>query len=298
MVRPLIPFLSDPLRFRPLIWILAGVLSTSFVHAAPEEQTGSDPHQAPWTLVSRYQPREASRQFERLLAEDSQKNERELQFGAALSTLNHPSLRTSETQEQLDRLTRLWETRGEPADAAGLWAAYTLGRWYQNHPNPANYDEALLWYQRTTRHGESHYVAQLAQLKATGLLLYAPLESNPSLEERLRGALLGDKTIHAPGIRISYLLLLSDGMLLHRQPKEMVISYLKEALDLGLNEPRYRAKTLAQLGSLSHALGQIPQARHYYEQFLQEFPVNIRSTLISDRLAELAPPSSGETPQP
>lgn len=298
MIRRPIPLLPLSLLLRNLVWFLTGSLLAASVYGDSEKAPSPSDPSEPWELVSRYQFREASRQFEQLLSPYSQPNARALQFGAALSTLNHPALKASESRHQLDQLTQLWETRGEPADDISLWAAYTLGRWYQNQPNPGDYDNALLWYQQTARHGESHYVAQLAQLKATGLLLYAPLESSPSLETRLQGARLGEKTIHDPGIRISYLLLLSDGMLLHRQSKEEVIGYLEEALALGLNEPRYRAKTLAQLGSLFQSLNQIPQARRYYEQFLQEFPVNIRTTLIRDRLAEFTHPASEETSQP
>jgi len=249
-----------------------------------------------WQLIQRYQFAQAQRQFTGGRGENADPQQRDLRLGTALATLNNPALKSHDREHSLAELQSLWDTRGGSPDQAGLWAGYLLGRWSQNYTSPIEFDQALDWFQHTAVAGVDAYIAQLARLKVTGLWLYAPLANNPDIATRLSEARAAGSAIHDRGLRISYLLLLIDGLLLHQADHHEVLARLEEVWALDIPETKPRAKTLCQLGTLSAMTGHSEQAIHYYRQFLREYPISIRSQLVRDRLAELITTTDGAQP--
>ena len=85
-------------------------------------------------------------------------------------------------------------------------------------------------------------------------------------------------------------------MLLHQADHQEVLARLQEVWALKLPPSDPRALTLCQLGTLSAMVGNREQAIDYYGQFLREFPIDIRTQLVRDRLAELTGRSEGKQP--
>jgi tetratricopeptide (TPR) repeat protein len=254
------------------------------------------PAEQAWQLTQRYQFAQAQGQFALARGRSTEPEQRDLRLGTALATLNHPELKTPDRKQALAELQALWDTRGEPADQTGLWAGFILGRWSQNNAFSIDFDEALAWFQRTSMAGGETYIAQLAQLKATGLWLYAPLANNPDVATRLTAARTAGSAILDRGLRTSYLLLLIDGLLLHQADHHEVLARLEEVWALDIPEEKPRAKTLCQLGTLSAMTGHREQAIHYYRQYIQDYPISVRTQLVRDRLAELTRSTEGIQP--
>ncbi len=248
-----------------------------------------------WAHTQRYQFTQAQQGFASELERASASASRELRLGACVAMLNHPTLKTKDREASLDELAKLWGSRGEAPDQVGLWAGYLLGRWSQNYGASPDFDLANQWFELTASAGGDHPVAQLARLKSAGLWLYAPLSSNPSPVTRLSAARACGTQITDRGLRTSYLLLLVDGMLLHQVDHHQVLARLQELWSLDITAPKPRAKTLCQLGTISALAGDEEQAVRYYQQFVQEFPVDIRTQLVRDRLMELTS-SKGSQP--
>lgn len=249
-----------------------------------------------WTLTQQYQFAQAQQAFAGELETNPSVAKRDTRLGAAMAMLNHPALKTKDRRTSLDELQQLWDSRGDTPDHVGLWAGYALGRWSQNFDSPPDFERANSWFELTASAGDDHYIAQLARLKSTGLWLYAPLKSNPSPTTRISEALAVDSKITDRGLRISYLVLLIDGMLLHQADHRDVLTRLQEIWALDIPSSDTRAKTLCQLGTLSAMVGYQEQAMAYYRQFLVEYPVDIRTQLVRDRLAELAGTLEGGQP--
>lgn len=273
--------------------ILGGCSLAAPTLGTAHAESPSQPSGQGWQLTQHYQFAQAQHAFDRELENEAETNTRDLQLGAALATLNHPALKTGDRKRSLTELQQLWDSRGETPDRAGLWAGYLLGRWSQNYDSPSDFDQALDWFERTASAGGETYVAQLARLKATGLWLYAPLHTNPETSRRLSQALAVKSQITDRGLRISYLFLLIDGMLLRKVDHQQVLAHLEELWALDITDLQARAKTLCQLGTLSAMAGHRESAIDYYEQFLNEFPVDIRTQLVRDRLAELTTAQQG-----
>jgi len=269
----------------------AGVLGAATTATAATPEPGD-----PWILVQQYQFAQAEAAF----AHEKQKQlgpaSREHRLGSAVATLNHPALKSSDRQRALQELDDLWSSRSHAPDNPGLWAGYLLGRWSQTFESPPDYDCALEWYERTANAGGSAYVAQLARLKAAGMWIYAPLQRQPTPTLRLDRATAGDEHITDHGLRVSYLLVLVDGMLLRKADHRAVLARLQELWALNLSETKSRAKTLCQLGTLSALVGDRESAGDYYRQFLEEFPTDIRTQLVRDRLQGLISPIDGGQP--
>jgi len=249
-----------------------------------------------WTLTQQYQFAQAQQVFADELITNPSIANRNTRLGAAMAMLNHPALKSKDREASLDELQQLWDSRGKTPDRVGFWAGYSLGRWSQNYDSPPDFDLSNTWYERTASAGDDHYIAQLARLKSVGLWLYAPLKSNPNPATRVSEALAMDSKITDRGLRISYLILLIDGMLLHQSDHQDVLTRLQEIWALNIPASDTRAKTLCQLGTLSAMVGYQEQAIAYYRQFLVEFPADIRTQLVRDRLAELVSTSKGGQP--
>ena len=264
--------------------------------ATPSVAAGAAPKSTAqaWTLTQQYQFAQAQQAFAGEL--DTNAESRDTRLGAAMAMLNHPALKSKARRTSLDELQQLWDSRGETPDHAGLWAGYALGRWSQNYESPPDFDLANTWFERTASAGDDHYIAQLARLKSAGLWLFAPLKSNPSPTTRISEAVAMDSGITDRGLRISYLVLLIDGMLLNKADHQEVLTRLEEVWALNIPPSDTRARTLCQLGTLSRMVGYQEQAIAYYQQFLVEFPVDIRTQLVRDRLAEIAETSEGGQP--
>lgn len=260
-----------------ILWIL--FMGVGSLHATDAIDQG-------WLHLSRYETTEAAQVFA-VTESRTLQDERIRRLGEAVGRLHQPALGAAARRVALEALEALWFERKGSVDEVGCWAGYFLGRWQQLYEIPANYDEALSWYRQVYEAGDDNYVAQLARLKATGVELYAPLSNEPNREARIEWALLHLTYVTEPGIRVAYILVLADGLLLHGAPDELVLGYLEEAWSLGVPVPQYRAKTLGQLGTLAHSLGRIDVARNYYEKFLYEFPNDIRTRRIRDQLEEL-----------
>ena len=271
------------------------LLAAIVLQAVAAESVSSTSAKA-WTFTQQYQFPQAQQAFARELKRGATTENREIRLGAAVAMLNHPALKSKDRRASLEELQLLWDSRGKSPDHVSLWAGYSLGRWSLNYDSPPDFDQANSWFKRIASAGDSHYVAQLARLKSAGLWLYAPLQSNPSPAIRVSEAQALSSQITDRGLRISYLLTLIDGMLLHQADHQEVLARLQEVWALKLPPSDPRALTLCQLGTLSAMVGNREQAIDYYGQFLREFPIDIRTQLVRDRLAELTGRSEGKQP--
>ncbi len=135
-----------------------------------------------WELLSQYRFKEALLAFEQTAATDDD-SRRSNNLGRALSQLVSPSYNEAQLPGIVSELEHIWQSNQQ--DKLGLWAGYYLGRIHQNQGKTnADFDAALTWFQRVAAAGENDSIAQIAHLKAVGLVLFAPLEGAPSSEER------------------------------------------------------------------------------------------------------------------
>ncbi len=239
-----------------------------------------------WELLSQYRFKEALLAFEQSGATDDD-TKRSQALGQALSQLVSPSYNEAHLPGIVSELEQIWQSN--PHDKLGLWAGYYLGRIHQNQgKNKADYDEALTWYQRVATAGENDSIAQIARLKAVGLVLYAPLDTAPSPEERFFRAQQWVAQITEPHLRINALLVLANGMLYRDASPDRVLPSFESAWRIGITDPTARAQVLVQMGNLANKVGNPHLAADYYRQFMEEFPSEKRHQLVRDQLNQIS----------
>lgn len=275
---------------RKLRWLggrrFAVMICGALISFTSGRSADSADHSPGWDLLSQYRFKEALLAFEQPGATD-QDAPRDQALGQALSKLVSPSYSEAHLPGIVATLEQIWESN--PHDQLGLWAGYYLGRIHQNQGKTnADFDTALAWFQRVATTGENDTIAQIARLKAIGLILYAPIEAAPSAEERFIQAQQWVTQITEPHLRINALLVLGNGMLYRDAAPGRVLPAFQSAWQIGVTDPTARAQVLVQMGNLATKLGNPPMAADYYRQFLEEFPTEKRHQLVRDQLAQVS----------
>jgi tetratricopeptide (TPR) repeat protein len=244
-----------------------------------EESTG-------WELLSQYRFNEALLAFEQNSVTGDDSN-RSIGLGEALSRLVSPSYNEADLPIIVSELEQIWQSNSR--DKAGLWAGYYLGRISQNHASAnADYDAALTWYERVATAGGDDLLAQMARLKAVGLILFAPLDAALSTEERFQQSQELVAKISEPHLQMNALLVLANGMLYRDAAPDRVLPSLQSAWRLGVTDPTARAQLLVQMGNLATKVGKPNLAAECYQQFLEEFPTEKRNQMVREQLALLS----------
>ena len=231
-----------------------------------------------WKQLSMLQFSEALKTFEA-------DNTPEARLGEALALFNHQP----RIEEKLVKAKGILEAlqKENPSSESGLAAGYYLARYEQIHaqnPSPA---AALARYKELfERSPESDY----GQMAIVGYTTVAVLDSKladadrPSLEsvQALEAKLTqswSKRQFHTV-FGNYYLRVIND--------PNLALPHLVAAAE---PEPPTRRSTKAHLyvmvGETAREVGDKATARRFYQKFLDEFPVEVRRTLISERLAAL-----------
>jgi tetratricopeptide (TPR) repeat protein len=239
---------------------------------------------AAWETASNYRYNEAYRAFRQLRKEDDPAIEREATFGVALMLLNVQP----KTTGNIARARKLFE--GIAGDGGGedlaVQSLYYIGRIYQTHQRVTDYESAARNFLLAMERGPDHAFGQLAVVRLANVWLYEPVRKTVKLEryEQLRE--WGADLTFGPARR-DFNYVMGVACLCFDLSPERAIEHLKVLETVEVHQPRSRASLYARIGETARKLGETSTARVYFQKFLNEFPRELRTQLIRDRLNQL-----------
>lgn len=216
-------------------------------------------------------------------------SDRDTRLAAALARLNAPGRPDSVIETVASVLASL--VAADPADEAGLWAAFHLARIDQFHRRPARPEAALAAFRRLILSAHAHPAAQESLLRAAVLILYEPSLALPP-EERIAQASALEPDVSA-ATRASFHMLLGRGILFHRADPAAARRHLELAQSAGLADGALRRSVWISLGELSETLGEPVRAADCYRAFLAEDANDKRTFAIREKLERLREKEGG-----
>ncbi len=236
-----------------------------------------------WTAAARLLNQEAFRDFTDL-AESDQADEREANFGLAISLLGIQP----KTRENVDRAASLFDELGTatPEDRFTAPARYYRARLEQVHrfePNPA---KAADLFEALYHDHPEHPLGQEALVKVALIRLYEDVDPD-EIERRMSHFRELAATLSAPSPRRDLYLTLATAEARHFGESAKSLDDLLAADRLGIARPITRADAWVRIAEVARKVGRAPVAREYYERFLATFPRDSRHYLVTERLASL-----------
>ena len=237
-----------------------------------------------WETASNYRYNEAYRAFRRLQESDDHAIKREAVFGEALMLLNVQP----KTSGNIERARQLFEgIAGESVDDDfSVQSLYYIGRIYQTHQRVTDYESSARYFLRAIKRAPNHAYGQLAVVRLANVWLYEPVPKAVKLEryEQLRG--LGGNLTFRPARR-DFNYVTGVACLCFELSPERAMEHLKILETVDVHQPRSRASLYARIGETARKSGDTSTARVYFQKFLDEFPRELRTQLIRDRLNQL-----------
>lgn len=211
-------------------------------------------------------------------------NLREIDYALAVTLLNLQPRTTGNINRAAELLTRL--NVENPDDEIGIASLYFRARLEQVHRNNPDIPQALELYGRLVREHPGHFYAQHAAAKIAIIKLFAsPTQADKKRalsEVELLIPLLRD-----PAARCNFALILGTACIRFNLGDDKALRYFVEADALGIPVQLVEGNVLIRIGNLALRKGQRALAITYFERFLKEFPRNIRSHTVREKLQEL-----------
>lgn len=269
---------------RGLLLLLLALASSGYgrAEAAPTLPAPDPAVQAAWSLVSQLDYQGAEIAFTAYLEVHPQS--RDARLGLCMAQLNRPPQTNGRTAELAERIEAV---RAEgPDDELGILAAYQLARLQHVHFNPPNLEEAMRRYAAVAQAHPSHFLGQLSLLRMATIDLYAAWPE-PDADQRVaRWEARVDEFTH-PAIRRNFLRKLGDAILWFDLPKGRALPYFLEAQDIGVVRFDYRTIMMLKIYNISVEEGLTNVTKSVIRRYLQEFPRDLWSQFMRERLAEL-----------
>lgn len=232
-----------------------------------------------WQAESQLQFAEARAIF------DAAGDSRQARLGKALALLNIQPKTRGNVDASAGVLEKLINENAD--DAAGMAAAYWLGRVDQLHryePDPARAAERF--EQLFDRHRQS-YLGQMALVKAALIRLYDPADRSGRGEMIARWAARGEALTHADAVR-DFHLVLADAADRFAQPPQVALEHLLAVEAVGVRSRKTRSDLLVRIAEHARRAGQVEQAIAYYDRSLKAFPLDHRAHTVAERHDRLA----------
>lgn len=235
---------------------------------------------AAWDLVIGLRFNEARQMFEQAPAGT------ERDYGLGLTLLNAQP----RTRRTLSEARRHFESvvDAEPASDRGIRSRYFLARIAQLHDYEPSWPEAERGFRELWRDHPEHLFAQLGLAKLALIRLYDPAAAGEVGTRYAELADMGRALTHPPAVRDFHYFMgiacLSLGL-----SEEAALQHLLQAESVGIVQARTRASLYVRIGELARRAGRQELAATYYGRFLREFPRELRTTVIRERLAAMTP---------
>lgn len=197
----------------------------------------------------------------------------------ALAALQKQPLPEADRQRIMAELNAL--TQGAPDAEAGISAAYLLGRLRQFNGEAEEPPEFLALIRRHPQHP----LAQLARVKLIMRRLYAVDATPPAA--RLKAAEALGQELTLPVLQSDFHLVMGDAYVFFGDQRALALAHFVAAERLGISGSATRGTVLVQIGELARLTGDKPLAARSYRAFLDNYPRDIRRTIVGDRLAEV-----------
>jgi len=234
-----------------------------------------------WEKATNYRYNEAYRAFLRLKKSAATSIHREAAFGEALMLLNVQP----KTAGNINRARELFitiESAGIEDDFA-IQALYYTGRIFQTHQRVTDYENAARFFLRAIERAPDHAFGQLAVVKLANVWLYEPVPKSVKLERYGKLRELGENLTFRPARR-DFNYVMGVACLCFDISEERAIEHLKDLEQVGLHQPRSLSSLYARIGETARKIGDNATAREYFQKFLDEFPRELRTQLVRDRL--------------
>ena len=237
-----------------------------------------------WEAATNYRYNQAYRAFLRLQKTEDLSIRREAVFGEALMLLNVQP----KTSGNIERARELFEGIAEERvdDDLSVQSLYYIGRIYQTHQRVTDYKSSARFFLLAIEREPDHAYGQMAVVRLANVWLYEPVPKAVKLEryERLR-ALGGNLTFRPAQRDFNYVA--GVACLCFELSPERAMEHLKVLETVEVHQPRSRASLYARIGETARKSGDASTARVYFQKFLDEFPRELRTQLIRDRLNQL-----------
>jgi hypothetical protein len=237
-----------------------------------------------WQLNSMYRFNEA---YQRSLK--SPVDDRSDQYAKAVTMLNLPTKTQSNINTARDIFTAL--TAADSNDEIGICAQYFLGRIAQIHSlDGADFAKARDIFRKLYRSHPEHTLAQLGYIQLVLLELYDK-QSQDSLAARLKRLEAEQPVLSDREIWKNYQLVLAQAYLMGRISKQKALEHYLLADQVGMIRWRGRSDFYATIIDLARNLGHRDIAIAYCKKFLDGYPRDQRSYIVSQFLIELQKPA-------
>lgn len=235
-----------------------------------------------WTLISQLDYQGAHLAFSAYL--ESHPGSRDARLGWAMAQLNRPPKTNSRTEELAAMIEQV---RIEaPDDDLGILAAYQLARLQHVHLNPPNLDEAARRYREIADAHPQHFLGQMSLLRFATIDLFA-IWPAPDADERVARWEARIDGFTDPMIRRNFLCKLGDAILWFDLPPKRALPYFTEAQEIGFSRFDYRTLMMLRIYNISEEEGLTDVTKTVIRRYLQEFPRDLWSQFMRERLAEL-----------
>jgi len=262
---------------RTLAAVLASLSTTLAAAAAPETTVDQG-----WEAIQNLMFAEALALFRESSPSDRQ-SELSVRLGEAVAILH----RQPTTRDNLDDALAIFDQliREAPRTETSLQAAYLKARLIQLHPFDPSPAAAIPLYLEITRQYPDSVLGQFAFVKASCLQLYDPetADEDRPFETISRNASI----LSNPDVLRCYHLMMAEAS--HRLGYDDAFSlkHYIEAFQAGLTKPDLKANVLIRIIVLSQHIGDTETTRTCAEEFLIDFPRDIRVTMIEELLTDL-----------
>jgi len=174
---------------------------------------------------------------------------------------------------------------GDPADEAGLLAAYLLARTAHVHRTSPDWREAADGYRALRQRAPAHPLATLAATKLALILLYDPAHRRPPEEAWAEAEALAP-TLAEPAARALLHLTLARAYLYYDGVGDAALRHLQAALEAGPSNENVHVNTRIGVAETARELGREALALDAYARFLDEAGVDHRRHAVEVLLRE------------
>lgn len=229
-----------------------------------------------WTALANSRPKDVLRQI------DEQDTARSARLARAVALL---SLQPA-TDENMAAAEAVFVELAHGTDDLAAEAAYLHARLHQLHYASPDYRQAADLYRALAAHQPQSHWAQLGLVKLALLKLYVLPESTAPGTDRLAPAEALLARITEPLLQRDLHLQIGQAGIMLQQPLARVLPHLVAADRIGGISGTAHEDLIVQIGVLSMRGGHWAQAREYFEQYLVEYPTNVRAFTVKNQLAE------------